>query len=427
MLEAIAAGPPPLGLYRGWRVIIGTLIIAILSVGVTTYVFGLFVVPASHELHVSRTDANVMLIMVAIGSTLLAPIAGWLIDRFPAPIVLAGGALALTAGLLTIAAASAPRLIAAATLVLVSTGIICCGSIVVSTVATRWFRRRLGRVLGIVATAGTAGGVFVPPLAGLLLARMDWRQALATLAVCFCVIALLACRFLVTSRPAPGELERWGEADLGSPYDSGASSGPAWRYGTLLCNRIFWLVALSTSLLLANLYAIVVMLAPSLIDGGTSVQSAALMISLLTASAVCGKLLTGFLSERVDMRLLMLGCVLAHLMMLIALTLQPGYGVLLAACAVTGLGIGGVLPLQARLIDFYFGKTSYGMVMGLMGLIYQPFSVAATGLVAAMRDRTGSYGSGFASLMAGIGVALLLVLLLPARKAAMAQMAEARA
>jgi MFS family permease len=78
---------------------------------------------------------------------------------------------------------------------------------------------------------------------------------------------------------------------------------------------------------------------------------------------------------------------------------------MLVAVASAALGIGGVLPLQATLVRRHFGRRSFGTVLGLMGLIYQPFAIAATQLVGRVHDHAGSYGPAFVALMAGVALA----------------------
>jgi MFS family permease len=384
------------------------------AVGITTFAFGLFVVPAAAELGVSRAESNVVLILISAGSALAAPITGKLVDRFPAGLVMAAGALSVGAGLLVVAFATSPLPIALAAFTLIAFGITCSGSLVATTIATRWFKRRLGRVLGVISTSATAGGIFVPPLAARLIELMGWRMALASLAAGFCVMALALAQWLIVDKPLPGEIAPAGEDEPETARQADeADDGEVWTYRRLMTNFTFWLIAAASSVLLANFFVIAVTLAPALMDGGTSMHAAALMVSALTAGAVASKLLIGFLIERVPARPLLVCTAAAHLVLLAVLALRPSYELMLVAVASAALGVGGVLPLQATLVRTHFGRRSFGTVLGLMGLIYQPFAIAATQLVGRVQDHAGSYGPAFAALMAVVALAGGFAAILP--------------
>ena len=77
------------GIYSGWWVLSATFACAMLVIGSTNYAFQLFVVPVEKEFGLSRAAVNQGLSLFMVGCALWSPIAGRVLDRLPAPIVLA--------------------------------------------------------------------------------------------------------------------------------------------------------------------------------------------------------------------------------------------------------------------------------------------------------------------------------------------------
>ena len=58
-------------------------------------------------------------------------------------------------------------------------------------------------------------------------------------------------------------------------------------------------------------------------------QAAAFIVSCMTMSAIGGKLMVGYLADKIDLRFVFLGVALAHISLLTVYILQPSYWVLL--------------------------------------------------------------------------------------------------
>ena len=166
---------------------------------------------------------------------------------------------------------------------------------------------------------------------------------------------------------------------------------------------------MGTGLLLASDRAILVTIAPYMTDTGVSLQQASYMVSVVTGSALVGKLVVGYLAEFTGLRKLSLAGAGLHAMLLLLFVIQPGYWVLMGAVALVGVGLGGVLPITSMLIATNFGAASYGAVMGWMSLIIQPLGIIALRFTGEARDRTGSYDVAFLVFIGIVLVSTLLV------------------
>jgi sugar phosphate permease len=413
MTEPSAA---PTGLFHGWWIVVAGFISTLLALGSTTYTFGLFVAPMAEEFGLSRADANGGFIFLLLGFALWAPIVGRLMDRLPARTVMSVGAISFGAGFFVIALAPAPWMMALAILLPVAFGTVSCGALAANTVTSRWFRRLRGRAMGLLAVSTSAGGFTMPPLVAFLMETYGWRTALMIQGTLVAVIALLVVLWLIRDKPADLGLQHDGDAaEPPQATSQGAPTAPPsesiWRYGPLLRNANFWLLACGAGILLGADQALLATMVPYGLDAGFTAAQAALLMSSLTFSAIIGKLIIGALADRVDKRWLFCAVAACNFSFLIVLMSGPSYPVLMLACGIIGLAIGGTYPLWMTLTADCFGSASFGSVMGAMNLVVMPFSIVAIRFIGEVFDRTGGYNPAFMVFICTAVVSALLVLM----------------
>lgn len=408
---------PATGLYRGWSVVAGGFVCAMLVVGGSVYIFGLFALPFSEEFGLSRANFNNGLILKMVGLAVWSPIMGRLLDRLSARLLIAVGALLYALGMVVIAMSSSLLIISLAILFPISMSYGCAGPMAANTVATRWFRRSRGRAIGILAVATSAGGATMTPAVAALIETFGWRIALGITGVGVGIVLLLVALFLIRSKPGSKDIEGFDEFDTQSDGQTEKEvsvkdpepDGLQWTFGTLSKNRNFWFIGIGCGLLLASDQAILVSQVPYLQDSGISLSAAAFFAACLTLSAVCGKLIVGFLADRYDIRKLMGVIILCHVALLAVMIIQPDYWVLVAFASVFGVAVGGVYPVWLGLTAKVFGARSYGTVMGMMLVVMQPLSIFALRLIGEARDRFGNYDIGFGGLILVVIVAYFFV------------------
>jgi len=401
------------GIYAGWRVLSGTFLCALLVIGSTNYAFQLFVLPVEQEFGLSRAAMNQGMSLFMIGCAVWAPIAGRVLDRVPAPFVMAAGGLLIGLAMATIAATESLGLIACALAGPLALGAMCAGGLANTTVVSRWFRRRRGRALGIATVSSGAGGVVMLPVISGLIESHGWRGALAwTGAILAIGIGLLAIA-LIRSRPSAELLEDVGEQEpVGALAGAGKGAPRAersWSLGELLRSRNFWCITFGAGLLMSSDAAILISKAPYLAELGLERQDATFLLTCEALSAVVGKIGIGLAADRVDVRRLFAFVALCHVMLLVVMVSEPSYGVLLVAMSILGVGFGGVYPLLATMTASAFGSTSFGAVAGTMQLALHPVSILLLTFVGAAHDRTGSYTAAFLGFVGIVAVASAFV------------------
>jgi predicted MFS family arabinose efflux permease len=146
------------GIYQGWSVVAGAFLASAFAIGATHSSFGLFLVPATKELGISRADANTFLICMGLGSALLAPIAGRLVDRFPIPVIMSVGGVLFVLAMTGLAITDSPWVMLLLAFGPIAFSVDCAGGLAANTVTARWFRRHRGRALAFVGIAASVGG-----------------------------------------------------------------------------------------------------------------------------------------------------------------------------------------------------------------------------------------------------------------------------
>ncbi len=399
--------PEQIGLFRGWHVVGGGFLNSMLLIGATIYSFGLFVNPVEQQFGLSREQANLGYIALLVGFALWAPVVGKLLIRFDVRAVSCIGAASFAAGMVSLSLVQTPWLLGLLMLIPVSFGVVAAGAFTANTVVTRWFLQMRGRALGIVAIATSVGGFLIPPIFAALMTEFGWRLALAIMGLAVGLLASLTALVLLRNKPS----------DIGSVPDGiavetesvRATDEPPLTAARILRSRNFWLVAVGVGLLLGSDQAVLTSLVPYGIERGFTLAEATFLISALTGSAIIGKLILGWLCDRIDKRYLFLVVVACNLAFLAVLLMQSGYVQILVAATIIGLAVGGVYPVWTSLTADCFGSGSFGIAYGLMNIVAMPCALISVMLAGRSFDQTGSYSFAFAVFIALDILAALLV------------------
>ncbi|XAH22387.1 MFS transporter [Xylophilus sp. GW821-FHT01B05] len=398
--------------YGGWRVLAGSFFCAAVVVGFTTYIFGMFVMPVTKEFGISRANFNSGMIAFLMGGGLMAPIVGNLLDRYSGRLLSSVGGILFGGSLMLISRVDSLWLMLALIFLPLTFGAATCGVLGANTLVVSWFQRRRGRALGILALSTSFGGFVSQPVTALLIESFGWRDALFLIGLGAVLIFFTVISLTARTRPTTAEA---GYADEFSPSvqvnqpKPGISQERSWSNRELLRNRNFWFLTIGLALLFGTDQAVLVSQASFFQDTGLDLKTTALLISVKTISAVGGKLAIGFLSDKVNLRLLYAYVAGSNMLLMCIYILQPSFVILLISVALLGVAVGGVFPLWATLIAWLFGGRSYGKVMGTSMIIMQPFAVVALRFIGEVYDRTGSYHLAFGTFIPLVFTSVVLI------------------
>jgi MFS family permease len=386
--------------YR-WLVVALTMVMQAVSYGILAYSFALFVVPWLTTFNANRAGVMMAVFVLQIAMGVISPLAGRLFDQHNARgLVVTGGAL-MALGLWLVAQATQFWQITLLYATLLPIAITLTGPLAAQTIITRWFQDQRGMAIGVSAVGTSIGGFLVPILCGFLLARYDWRITLGQLALLsLVVICPLAWMILKRSPPEPiipAEVAETPDSDPSTTVQSPQARD--WTTREILTTRNFWLPVLALLPLSMAFGGVQFNLAAYAQDLGNSLSQSAWLISVMSLSMIVGKLFFGFMSDRVEHRYLYWIAASLMCLMLLLITNEPGYSMLLTCSALLGLSVGGLLPLMGAIYSHRFGVRSFGRVMGLVTLI---ITLGGFGplIAGAVFDATGSYDAAFLFFLA---------------------------
>lgn len=394
--------------YYGWVIVGAAMVIFMLLVGCLSNAFGLFVIPVSTDLGLSRADVNTGYILTILGGAAVAPVLGRLVDTYPVRRIMLACALLFAGGLITVGLSKNVWLSAAVLALPVAAGMGGVGTIGAMAIIARWFKAQRGRAMAISMMGMSLGTILLTPLVGLMLEAQGWRNTLVALGIGMGVVFLIAIAMM---REHPGPLD----IEPGTPDNPQAQpevrEEPGKPLGTLQIVRmpLFLLPSLAAALALSAAQAIAISLVPMAQGTGIGVAQAATLMSMLGAASITGKFLLVWLGDRVP-RSLSLAVMSATTAAASAMLMfADNFPMLMASSALLGLAVGSITPALLALIADAVGAASFGSANGLAMLLTAFVGAIAMRGGGELYDRTGGYDVMFEVF---IGVSLLSLALL---------------
>ena len=334
-------------------------------------------------------------------------VAGWFVDRFgPRRLMLAG---ILMAGFALIGLGRMTVLWMFYLFYLLNAlGYVCGGPLPNQVLLSRWFDRARGRAMGFAYLGIGVGGALVPLVSASLVAAFGWRVALQVLGL---LIIVLALPFAYAVRESPSVDDHDGARRLQpsvlgvrrlQPSVLGARRlQPSDSIGAILRTPAFYLLALGSMCSIAAVGGANQHLKLYLsLDRGYSQGEAARIISLVLALSIAGRLLMGWLADRMPKKHVMLIIYLLVAVSIPLLFLASSATAMYAFAVVFGLGLGGEYLIVPLIAAELFGVGVLGRLLGVVLTADGVAEAVSPMLVGYLRDVSGSYRIGFFWLIA---------------------------
>ena len=392
--------------------------VAILGAAGFRSVPGVMMGPLHHEFGWSH---GVVGLAMSVNMTLFgltAPFAAALMDRLGVRQVLSAALVLIATGsALSVAMTASWQLVLLwGVLVGVGTGSISMGF--VATVATRWFEARRGLVTGVLTAASATGQLIFLPVVAEVTTRHGWRWASLIVAASALAVVPLVVVFM-RNYPQDKGLTAYG-ATSAEPAAVPASSFRAAFDGLLLGARVpaFWLLAASFAICGMTTNGLIgTHFIPAANDHGMPTTVAAGLLATVGVLDVVGTVFSGWLTDRVDPRLLLVvyytgrGISLLLLPSLLSPHAEPSTWVFIIFY---GLDWVATVPPTIVLCRNYFGAAT-PVVFGWVFASHQIGAAVAAAGAGRLRDLQGDYDLAF-YLAAGL-CAVAAVLCANVRKA----------
>ena len=385
-------------------------------------VLTVFVGPIQEELGWSYTTISIGFLIGSASGAGASSVTGWLVDRYGPRVVVALGGVGIAGALLGLSTIQEPWHFW--TFFGLARGSVIAGVEIGASVAiAKWFVRQRGRTLALKSMGQRSGQVVLPIVSFLIMDASDWRTAYVALSGFACLAIVAPALLLMRSQPEHHGLLPDGATDLrDAPGKRGAQSRAAveeesWTLGEARRTRAFWLI---TVFLICTPFvqgATNLHMAPIFHDKGLSDGQAVAVVSIFGLSSALSIMPTGFIMERLHVRVGAMVQAVLVLATMLMLLLIPGGGFPLAAFWAALFGIAGGMRnvIEVLLLANYFGRGSLGAIKGFTApfRMISPFGPVLAGLV---RDETGSYTGAFV-LFAGVAGLMLLLMVFASQPA----------
>ena len=386
--------------YPGWGVAAAAFVGVMVSfAAVVPYTFSLFLDPLHAAFGWQREAISNGFAIAALTVAAVSPGIGMLLDRLPPRRVILPSIIIFALALASLSRLHGPiRQFYLSFFVL---GVVGNGTaqLAYSRAVLTWFQQRRGLALALTLTGSGTGSILIPPIAQYVIHHYGWRNAYLTLGG----IALLGFPLtaaLVRNRQSAAAAED-------RSFATGSSVTSALRTPS------FWILAVIIALAAFGANGLISHLAAILTERGISGQSAAVALSVLGATGIAGRLLTGALLDRffapfVTVAVLVLAAC-GTALLATATTAAAAF----AGTALLGFSLGSEADVAPYLIARYFGRRNFSTLYGLTWTAYAVGGATGPMVVGHLYDRFGHYQPRFVFGLACtyvIGAALCFLL-----------------
>jgi MFS family permease len=406
--------------FYGYWIAASGFFMQLITAGLLMQSYGAYVAVLQEQQGWSKTALSGAFSLTQLVNGTTGPIQGAILDRVGPRAVMRVGVVVFGVGLILLSQVNSLTAYYAAFTVL-SLGFAMTAFFPITVALVNWFERFRSRILSLMSIGFAVGGLLVP-LVALSLDEFGWRNTAGASGVIVLVLGL----------PLAGIMRRRPE-DYGEVVD-GIRPEPATQSGIgtveaasaprrdftareAIRTPAFWLISLGHSSALLVVGAVSVHVISHLKeDLGYSVGSASLVITLMTAMQIAGMLIGGAIGDRYDKRVISAVCMVMHMAALLLVTYATGFAMVGAFAVLHGLAWGIRGPLMQAIRADYFGRSSFGAIMGISATVIMFGQISGPLFAGITADATGDYATGFTILavLSGLGSAFFLLARKPA-------------
>lgn len=394
-----------------------------ISSGLGFYGHGVFLDPLCHAHGWSKGAVSSAVTLYFFVSGISGMVIGRQIDRFGPRRLLVIGSLMVGLAFVLLSRITALWHLYAVYL-LMAVGWSGTSLIPINALLVNWFILRRGRVMSLVMSGLSIGGIVMVPLATFLIARWGLSLALPVLGALFCAGILPPALLIVKQRPSDVGQFPDGCPPRCKPADRVAGvlrydyQMTPWTRAQAMRTISFW--AIVTSFFLAMICQVAYLVHQiSFLSKSLGLAGAATAVSLTAAASIAGRLILGLFIDPLDKRHVTMVLLLLQGAAILGLAYSTHTVVLYLGTFIFGLTMGSIIMMQSLITAECFGMISFATVSGLMGMFVAVGSAIGPAMAGMIFDATQSYYVAF-TLFAGVSL-MAAVAILFAKPPVMAQ------
>ncbi len=404
ILPLTKAGKPRV--FYGYIILAAGFSIMVIIHGIVN-TFGVFFNPLLTEFGSTRAAISVANSLAFFTTGCAAILMGSLSDRFGPRVVLTTCTVFFGVGHLLASQASA---LWQMYLFFIVIGIgLSASDVVLLSIVVRWFIKRRGVMSGIMKVGTGMGMMAMPLVASVLISTFDWRNSYRILGALALVAAIPLAQLV---RRDPHEMGLLPDGERHPDVESPVLVEEGLSFGEAIHTRQLWMICGFYMTLLFCTVSVMTHIVPHAVDLGISQTIAAGIISTIGGTSMPGRLVMGFVGDRIGHKGAMVVCFFILVAVLSWLQVARELWMLYLFAAIYGFNHGGFFALISPMVAGLFGTRSQGLLLGIVIFSGTIGGSIGSVLVGYIFDITGSYQLAFLILLVLAIVGLVLTTLI---------------
>jgi MFS family permease len=372
---------------------------------------GAYFVLLKNQFQWSGTVLSGAFALSRVESGILGPLQGWLIVKAGPRAVARLGILLFGLGFIFLSTVnSVTAFYLAFALMALGSGL--GGFLTLVTTLVNWFEERRALAIGL-ATAGMGIGGLAVPIVAWSLTTFGWQHTAFGSGIVMLLIGLPLTQFY---RRSPRENNHQSEAEIDSRTTGQpeiiSTNSIAFTTRQALHTQAFWLISFGHASALTSVSTMTVHLVPHLVQElSFTVKEATIVIAVMNIVMIASQVVGGLLGDRFNKLVIAAACMGFHSSALLLLAhTTSGWAAYLAA-SLHGMAWGVRGPQMVAIRADFFGRASFGTIMGFSNVIIMLGMVSGPLLSGIIEDTLGSYKMAFnvLAIVTLIGGALFLL------------------
>ena len=389
-------------IYYGWWVVVSCFLISLYVGSITFFGFTAFFEPLVKEFGWSYTQVSLGASLRGLEMGIFALPIGFLVDRYGSRKLIISGVIASGLGLILLSFTQSLAMFYGSILLLGLGAGGCTIVVTLSAVAT-WFDKNVGKAFGVMSSGFGASGLLVPVIVWLI-AAYQWRSALMILGLGMWIIGIpLSC--VVRNKALPHIASSEGRTVEKNLLQEDLLNEKAdMPFREVIRNPSFLYLNFVEAIRMLIVSAVVTHIMPYLASIGVSRTRAGLVAAAVPLASNIGRIGLGWLGDIWAKRYVMaMGFILMGAGTILLCFLQITW-MIFPFLLVFPPSFGGTMVLRGSILREYFGKESFGKMIGMVMSSASVGGIIGPTLAGWIFDSRGSYllawiiFSGFAAL-----------------------------
>lgn len=403
------------GFFRGWLVVFAGLILMISVYGIVNNCASLFIKPVTEDLGFSRSEFSLYYTVIALSTMVIALFMGKLAKKFKLKNIMLVGCVLAGIGYIGYSYASSIYVFYLMS-IFSGLGLGMTTLTPLSIIISNWFVEKRGLALGLTFMGSGVGGMIFNPIANYIILNYSWRQSYLVLGIIILVTTIPVVLIFMSEKPSDKGLLPYGYSNSSENVLDNSAKGIMLR--DAVKTKIFWIMVVGLILITIIAMGVQMHIASYLTDIGYSPTFAASVISINMGVVILGKILLGYVFDKVGCEKGVIFVGLQVFLGVLALLFASKYPAIIVFIICWGIGncMGTIVP--ALITSEIFGKRDYSTIVGVVNAVVLLGAALGSAVTGKLYDMSGGYTLAWMTylVLTVIMVGLILISLVLGKK-----------